>query len=157
MQKKRVYTIIEANKNIRYYCSVQERCRWDVKQKLLVWGIVDNLIPNIIMKLIDDDYINEERYARAFCRGKFRIKKWGRKKIEFELKKKYLSDDHINIGMEEIKSSEYLEELERQIDKKNNLIKEKSFFNKRNILASYLIDRGFEAQLVWNSINRRYK
>jgi regulatory protein len=59
--------------------------------------------------------------------------------------------------MEEIECSEYLEELERQIDKKNNLIKEKSFFNKRNILASYLIDRGFEAQLVWNSINRRYK
>jgi len=157
MQKKRVYTIIEANKNIRYYCSFQERCRLDVKQKLLGWGILGNLIPNIIMKLIDEDYINEERYARSFCRGKFRIKKWGRKKIEFELKKKHLSDDHINIGMEEIESSEYLEELDRQIDKKNNLIKEKTFFNKRNILANYLIDRGFETQLVWNSINRIYK
>ena len=157
MQKKRVYTIIEANKNIRYYCSFQERCRLDVKQKLLGWGILGNLIPNIIMKLIDEDYINEERYARSFCRGKFRIKKWGKKKIEFELKKKYLSDDHINIGMEEIESSEYLEELDRQIDKKNNLIKEKTFFNKRNILANYLIDRGFETQLVWNSINRIYK
>jgi len=157
MQKKRVYTIIEVNKNIRYYCSLQERCRWDVKQKLLVWGVLNNLIPNIIMKLMDEDYINEERYARAFCRGKFRIKRWGRKKIEFELKKKCLSDDHINIGMEEIGSNEYLEELERQIDKKNNLIKEKSFFNKRNILANYLIDRGFEFQLVWDSINRIYK
>ena len=109
-----------------------------------------------MIELINDSFIDEERYARSFCRGKFRIKKWGRRKIEFELKKKNISSVCIKKGMEEIEMDEYLKELENQAEKKNNLIKDKNHFKRKSKLAKYLINRGFESNLVWEKIKEMY-
>ena len=156
MQNKRIYKISEAKERIKNYCALQDRCQWDVRQKLSEWGLLVNT-KNIIMKeLINDSFIDEERYARSFCRGKFRIKKWGRRKIEFELKKKYISSVCIKKGMEEIEMDEYLKELENQAEKKNNLIKDKNHFKRKGKLAKYLINRGFENNLVWEKIKEIY-
>jgi len=131
---------------------LQDRCQWDVRQKLSEWGLLENTKNIIMIELINDGFIDEERYARSFCRGKFRIKKWGRRKIEFELKKKNISSVCIKKGMEEIDEKEYLKALENQAEKKNGLIKEKNHFKRQTKLGNYLIKRGFEANLVWEKL-----
>ena len=156
MQNKRVYKISEAKERIKNYCALQDRCQWDVRQKLSEWGLLEKTKNIIMIELIDDSFIDEERYARSFCRGKFRIKKWGRRKIEFELKKKNISFVCIKKGMEEIEMDEYLKELENQAEKKNNLIKDKNHFQRKSKLAKYLINRGFENNLVWEKIKEIY-
>ncbi len=131
---------------------MQDRCQWDVRNKLTEWGLLENTKDIIMIELINDSFIDEERYARSFCRGKFRIKKWGRRKIEFELKKKNISSVCIKKGMEEIDMEEYLMELGVQAEKKNNLIKEKNHFKRKTKLAKYLINKGFESNLVWDKL-----
>jgi len=131
---------------------LQDRCQWDVRQKLSEWGLLENTKNIIMIELINDSFIDEERYARSFCRGKFRIKKWGRRKIEFELKKKNISSVCIKKGMEEIDEKEYLKALENQAEKKNGLIKEKNHFKRQTKLGNYLKKRGFEANLVWEKL-----
>jgi regulatory protein len=152
VQNKRVYKISVAISRIKNYCALQDRCQWDVRQKLSEWGLLENTKNIIMIELIKDSFIDEERYARSFCRGKFRIKKWGRRKIEFELKKKNISSVCIKKGMEEIDEKEYLKALENQAEKKNGLIKEKNYFKRQTKLGNYLIKRGFEANLVWEKL-----
>ena len=95
-----------------------------------------------------EKYVDEERYSRSFCRGKFRIKKWGKIKISNELKKKYISEACITKGLEEINDSEYQEELNNQYHKKKSSIKEKHHLIKKKKIATYLINRGYESNLV---------
>ena len=123
MQNKRVYKISNAISRIKDYCALQDRCQWDVRQKLNEWGLLENTKDIIMMELINDGFIDEERFSRSFCRGKFQIKKWGRRKIEFELKMKKISSVCIKKGMEEIEMEEYLRQLENQVEKKNRLLK----------------------------------
>ena len=152
MQNKRVYKINEAISRIKNYCALQDRCQWDVRQKLTEWGLLENTKDIIMIELINDGFIDEERFSRSFCRGKFRIKKWGRRKIKFELKMKNISSVCIKKGMEEIDEKEYLKALENQAEKKNGLIKEKNHFKRQTKLGNYLIKRGFEANLVWEKL-----
>ncbi|HJN63985.1 MAG: regulatory protein RecX [Flavobacteriales bacterium] len=152
MQNKRVYKISEAISRIKNYCAMQDRCQWDVRQKLTEWGLLENTKDIIMTELINDGFIDEERFSRSFCRGKFRIKKWGRRKIKFELKMKNISSVCIKKGMEEIDEKEYLKALENQVEKKNGLIKEKNHFKRQTKLGNYLIKRGFESNLVWEKL-----
>ena len=156
MQNKRVYKISDAISRIKDYCALQDRCQWDVRQKLNEWGLLENTKDIIMMELINDGFIDEERFSRSFCRGKFQIKKWGRRKIEFELKMKKISSVCIKKGMEEIEMEEYLRQLENQVEKKNRLLKEKNYFKRKSKLAKYLINRGFESNLVWEKIKEIY-
>ena len=80
MQSKRVYKISEAKERIKDFCSLQDKCQWDVRKKLSQWGLLENTKDLIMMELIEDGFIDEERFSKLFCRGKFRIKKWGRLK-----------------------------------------------------------------------------
>ena len=104
-----------AAKLIRNYCAIQERCIFDVRTKLQKWGIPYKHIRKIIEELIHHNFINESRYAKTFCRGKFNIKKWGRMKIIYEMKKKNISEDDINRMVKE-------GEANRESDKKKRNI-----------------------------------
>ena len=97
---------------IQYFCSYQERCIRDTEEKLKDWAVQKKLIPSIIDQLQKEGYINEERYAKEFAGGKFRINKWGRQKIEFELRLKRIPEDMIQKGIEEIDEDEYQKVLE---------------------------------------------
>ena len=156
MQNKRVYKISVAKSRIKSYCALQDRCQWDVRQRLSEWGLLESTKDILMIELINDEFIDEERYARSFCRGKFKIKKWGKRKIEFELKKKKISSVCIKKGMEEIDLKEYLKQLNNQAEKKNKLIKDKNHFNRKSKLAKYLIDKGYESNLVWEEIKEMY-
>lgn len=153
MHKKKIYDLKIAIERLKSYCALQDKCQWDIKQKMQDWGLLEISQDYIMEQLIQEDYINEERYSRSFCRGKFKIKKWGKLKIINELKKKYISEICIKKGLEEINDLEYNLELNKQYQKKKASLKEKNIFLKNKKIATFLISKGYESDIVWNKIN----
>ena len=152
MRNKRVYDIKIALERLKNFCTLQDRCQFDVIQKMKEWGLLELTQDHILEILITDKYIDEERYAQSFCRGKFRIKKWGRIKIANGLRKKQISNICINKGLNEIEDEEYEILLNNLLEKKNNSLKDKNHFARKKKIASFLIQRGFEGNLVWDKI-----
>ncbi|MBM3404474.1 MAG: RecX family transcriptional regulator [Bacteroidetes bacterium] len=140
---------------IEHYCAVQERCVLEVKQKLVEWKIREKLIPLVIEQLKKDNFINEERFVKAFARGKFRISKWGRNKIIYALRQKGMPELYIAIGLEEIDPQEYLKALENLISKKAASLKGMEPAIRAGKLARFAIARGFESELVWKILKKR--
>lgn len=154
MPKKKTTNIKIAIQRLKDYCALQDRCQWDVMQKMKEWGFLENPPQDILDILIQEKYVDEERYSRAFCRGKFKINKWGKRKIRNELRKKMVSKVYIDKGLNEIKDDEYEEELEKQYHKKNSLITEKNHFERKKKIARFLINKGYEDNLVWNQLSK---
>lgn len=151
---KKKLTPSQATIKAQMSCAYQERCQQEMRDKLYEWGLHSTDVENIIANLITDNFLNEERFAKAFAGGKFRIKKWGRIKIRIELKKKKISDYCIKKGLQEIDEKDYQKVLEDLIIKK---LKEypKGKEQVRNYKAAqYVISRGFEGDLVWDTIKR---
>lgn len=136
------------------YCAYQERSHKEVRGKLLDLGIYGDDLEEILAQLISDNFLNEERFARAYARGKFRMKQWGRRRILQELKFRDVSAYSIRKAMEEIPEADYLETLETVIRKKADALDEPDGFKRRNKVAQYVIGRGFEPNLVWETIER---
>ena len=132
MHNKRVYDISIALERIKSYCALQDRCQWDVLQKLNEWGLQQVTKDHILEMLITDKFVDEERFAVSFCRGKFRIKNWGKHKITNELKRKQISTICINIGLREINDNEYNQMLEKLFHQKNRYFKRQKPFYKKN-------------------------
>ena len=145
----------EALKKLQRYCAYQDRCHKEVRTKLLDLGVYGHDLEEVIVALIEDNFLNEERYAKSFVRGKLRMKHWGKNKILRELKMKNISAYCIKKGMEEIEEEEYHQILENLVEKKDRLTKEPDRFKKRKKLADYAIRRGFEPALVWNMVKRQ--
>jgi regulatory protein len=135
---------------IQYYCAYQERCHSEVRSKLLELGFRGDELEQAIASLIADNFLNEERYAKQYCGGKFRINKWGRKKIIQELKKKKVSDYCIKKGLKEIEEQDYWETLRQLAIKKTAEInsKEKNIWIRKQKLQRYLIQKGYESDLI---------
>ena len=152
MHNKRVYDINIAIERIKNYCALQDRCQWDVLQKLREWGLQQATKDHILEILITDKFIDEERFSTSFCRGKFRIKNWGKRKIVNELKRKQISSICINTGLKEIDEKEYDLVLEKLFYQKERSIKDKNQFIRKTKIANFLIQRGFENNLVWDKI-----
>ena len=131
------------------WCAYQERCQQDTRDKLYELGLWPEAVENIIAKLIEDNFLNEERFATSFARGKFAIKKWGRIKIKQELKQKRVSDYCLKKAMKEIDEREYMLTLKKLIDAKRKLVKEKNPVKLKYKLASYALSKGYERDLVF--------
>ena len=140
---------------LQKYCAYRERCHSEVRTKLLEIGMRGLELEEVIAQLIDEDFLNEERFARSFARGKFRIKKWGRNKILSEMKRKNISDYCIRKGLEEIEEPEYEKTLCELLEKKWTEKKEKNLFIKRSKIAAYLIRKGYESGLVWEMLKEK--
>ena len=122
-KKYRSLTVEQAYLKIRHYCDFQERTHQEVKMKLRGFGIAWSDIDILASKLIEEGFLNEERFAAAFVGGRFRIKKWGRKKIELELKKKQVSDTNIKKALrEQINQDDYEKTILYIIEKKWNTL-----------------------------------
>lgn len=139
----------EALQKLRHYCGYQERSHREVKDKLYSFGLNKQDVEESISKLIEDDYLNEERYAQSFARGHFRTKQWGRVKISYELKQKGVSAYCIQKGLKEIDEDEYEQTLRELLAKKAESFPEteKSYI-KRHKVAAYAMQRGFESPLI---------
>jgi len=139
---------------IRHYCAYQERCHSEARYKLLDYGFRGQDLEEALASLIEDDFLNEERFARSYIGGKFRVKQWGRRKILQELKKKQVSDYCIRKGMQEINEDDYLETLRQLARKKQQeLSGEKNGWIRKQKIQRYLLQRGFENDLVYEVLN----
>jgi regulatory protein len=144
----------EATVNIQKYCAFQERCHQEVRSKLLEHGIYGDLLEEIISDLISDNYLNEERFARSFARGKFRIKNWGKNKIRSELKMRKVSTYSINEALNEIDNDEYLATLQRLLDKKERTTSFKNQYDRLKKLTDYAMVKGYEYELIMGLIKK---
>ena len=143
-----------ALEKIKTYCAYQERCHIEVVDKLYKLGLHKNEVNEVLLSLMQEDFLNEERYAEAYVSGKFRIKKWGRVKIKSELKFKKISEYCIKKGLDQIEEEEYLETLKYWIERREKSSTEKNEFKRKGKIASFLISKGFESWLVWEELNR---
>ena len=142
----------EAKQKIFRYCAYQERCHSEVRNKLYEYGLYRSDIDNIISGLITEGFLNEERFAKAFAGGKFRIKHWGKIKIQIELESRGLTKNCIAIGLKEIDAEDYLKTLKELITKKRSQLEEENTFILRDKIAQYVIHKGYEPELVWSTI-----
>lgn len=150
MQKKNgQVTKAMALPKMQRYCAYQERCHSEVRQKLLTLGMRGDDLEEVIYELIQDNFLNEERFARTYAGGKFRIKQWGKTKIRQALEQKHVSAYSIERAMEEIEEADYVATLQAVMEKKWAHIRDNDLFIKKGKVAKYLISRGFEAERVW--------
>jgi len=131
---------------------MQDRCQFDVLKKLTDWGLQKKTKESILKLLIIDNFIDEKRFAASFCRGKFKIKNWGKRKIINQLKSKKIPTKLINAGLKEIDESEYEKILEKLFYQKKETLNENNKFKQNIKIAKFLIQRGFENNLVWAKI-----
>ncbi|MGB5464234.1 MAG: regulatory protein RecX [Aureibaculum sp.] len=152
MKSNNVFSIEQAKKKLEYYCIYQERCHQDVENKLRSMKLSTSYKETVLLHLLENDFLNEERFSKAFARGKFRIKKWGKRRIEKELKTRNISEYNIRSGLQEISESDYLESFNELAKKRLSQIKESNIYIKRKKLTDYLLYRGWESDLVYNKV-----
>lgn len=139
----------QALQKAKHYCGYQERSHSEVKEKLYSLGLYKQQVEECLSQLIEENYLNEERFAQQFAGGKFRIKKWGRVKIKYELKQKQVSDYCIKKGLKEIAEEDYLATLEKLAEEKwVSVSSEHNLFIKLRRTQDYLIQKGYEHELV---------
>jgi len=136
------------------YCSTAERCVSEVRKRLAGLDVDDEAADRIIAALVNEKFIDEARYSRAFVNDKFRFNKWGRRKIAFELKQKGLSSLLIEDALDTIDAGQYDETLKNLLLKKKASVKAKSEYDLVAKLASYAVSKGFEAVLVFAAIKQ---
>jgi regulatory protein len=150
-------TPVEAKQKIGRYCAFQERSHQEVKDKLFEYGLNSSEVDAILTQLITEGFVNEERFARAFARGKFRMKHWGRVKIIHELQRRGLTSNCIKAGLREIEDSDYRDGLAEILSRKASQIADADIFVRRDKVAKYAIQKGYEAELVWELVKELMK
>jgi regulatory protein len=150
--KRKQLTPEEAKAKIFRYCAYQERCHQEVRNKLYELGVRNPALDELITYLITEGFLNEERYAKAFAGGKFRMKNWGRIKIVQHLESKGLSKNCIRAGLKEIEEPDYQQSLLKLLTKRLQQASGESIFIRRNDAAKYAIQKGFEPDLVWEKV-----
>ena len=136
------------------YCAYQERTQDEVRQRLKKWNVWGEDADEIIAELISSNYMSEERFAKTYAGGKFRMKNWGKMKIKQELHRRGLSDYSIEKGMKEIGDAAYLTGLKELLAKKKLLLDktETDKFKLKQKLARFALGKGYESELVWKVI-----
>jgi regulatory protein len=154
MQEQKL-TPHQALPKIKQYCAYQERCHSEVTEKLYSYGLYKDDVEEMISRLVEENYLNEERFAINFAGGKFRIKQWGRIKIKYELKKKQVSGYCINKALAGIDDKDYLKTLGKLAAIKLKSLKtEKNIFIKKKKLQDHLRMKGYEADMINDVVNK---
>src|SRR5450755_2907095 len=139
----------KALQKLKHFCGYQERSHADVKQKLYSLGLFRKEVEEVISRLIEEGYLNEERFALRFASGKLRIKGWGKQKIRYELRQQGISEYCIVKVLKSIDETDYAAGFNRQADKKwRSLQSEKNIFVKKNKWQQFLLQKGFEPALI---------
>jgi len=157
MQAKKTYTVQEATKKLEHFCAYQERCHQEVRQKLEQMHMIPEAIDVIIVHLLKHNFLNEERFAKAFVSGKFKYKYWGKVRLSFELKSKDINKININNALSEISDDEYIRVLNELAEKVISSIKEPNILKKKKKFVDYFLYRGWESHLVYDKANELIK
>lgn len=142
----------EALSKLQKYCAYQDRCHKEVEKKIRDYGIYGDDVGDIMVELIRERFLDEERFACSYARGKFRMKKWGKTRIKLELKKRDVSKYCIKKAMKEIENEEYTKVLREILDKKMKQYKGK-FYERKIKAARFALGKGYESVLVWKLAN----
>jgi regulatory protein len=142
------FTESEAYAKAEHYCAWQERSQQEARDKLYEWGMAPTAVENIIVKLIEGNFLNEERFAKAYTKGKFNQKGWGRIKIKQGLKFKKVPDVLIKKALLTIDGDDYLKILRKVLEKKAAVLTEKDLYKRKYKLQQYALSRGYEGDLV---------
>lgn len=146
---KQTLTPDQALPKAKQFCAYQERCHAEVKDKLYGFGLHKKDVEELLTQLIEENYLNEERFAIQYAGGKFRIKHWGRIKIKYALKQKQVSEYCIKKALGSIEESAYTKILQQLLEEKLRSLKaEKNPYTKRKKLQNHLMQKGFEPELV---------
>ena len=149
---KDFFTIKQATQKLEHYCAYQDRCHEEVVQKLRTMKMDPDEIDTIIAQLITDNFLNEERFACSYARGKHRIKHWGKIRIVNELKFRKISATLIKIALKEINDIEYFEMFEELTEKHWQTIVEKNVLKKRKKFSDYFLRKGWENNLIYQKV-----
>lgn len=150
-------TFEEAVEKAERYCAYQERSHSEVRNKLREMGLPSAEMDDVLLHLVKRNFLNEERFARAFAGGKFRTKHWGRKKIIYQLKAKGINDKLIQQVLEEIDPGDYEDTLQNEIKKKDRTMKTDNTVERMAKMTKFLIAKGFEHEIVVHTIKKFYK
>jgi regulatory protein len=154
MQKVKVYTLQTALDKLRKYCVYQERSQMEVRNKLYSLGLTSSEVEQGIVVLIEDGFLNEERFAIAYARGKFRIKNWGKVKIKAGLKAKMISPWCINKALSQIDDTEYFESMKKVLEGRKRKEKESNPLKRNYLLVKFVAAQGYEMDLIWDLIKK---
>ncbi|MFP4025612.1 MAG: regulatory protein RecX [Thiohalospira sp.] len=138
-------------------CAAQEKCIYDIEQKLYQWGLPKEYFEPLITSLINDRFIDEERYAISYVKEKFRFNKWGKVKIEFSLKQKNIPENYIQKAINEIPLHEYNQLLEKELNKKLKSLKDTDEHTIKSKLVRFAVSKGFENGKVFDMVNSMIK
>lgn len=152
-KKKKVYTVDEIKRKIEQYCVYQDRCHKEVEQKMREYNLIPEARELILLSLMKDNFLNEERFSKSFARGKFRIKSWGKQRIVRELKFKDISAYNIKTALKEIDEKEYLKTIYSITENRNAVISESNIYKRKQKLIGFLMRKGFENELVYKVVN----
>ncbi|NUQ22407.1 MAG: RecX family transcriptional regulator [Saprospiraceae bacterium] len=148
MDKPKYISKQQALQKLQRYCAFQERSHYEVRSKLLSLGIYGEDLEQVMSELVESGFLNEERFARSFARGKFNMKKWGRVRITQELKRRQISAWCIRKAMEEIEPEAYSETLAALLRKKAVEYSENPPHERRAKLMRYGLQKGYESELI---------
>ncbi|MEM9078693.1 MAG: regulatory protein RecX [Bacteroidota bacterium] len=146
------FSVQDAKKRMEQYCAYQERCHKEVEKKLKDMRMIPEAIDSIMGHLIQENYLNEERFARSFARGKFNIKKWGKNRIKNELKQRDISRFNIQLALKEINEQDYYTTLDELAKKRLSQLSEPNKTKRRKKISDYLLYRGWESHLVYEKV-----
>ena len=152
-KKKKSFTVDEIKRKIENYCIYQDRCHKEIEQKMRDYQLIPEAREMILLSLMKDNFLNEERFSKSFARGKFRIKNWGKQRITRALKSKNISAYNIKTALKEIEEEEYLQTIYRITDSRNNSITEKNIYKRKKKLQDFLIRKGYEYDLIFKTVN----
>ena len=139
----------QAYQKAKHYCAYQERCHSEVKEKLYGFGLYKKDVEELMSNLVEENYLNEERFAIQFAGGRFRIKHWGKVKIKYELRQKQISDYCIKKALSSIDEKDYERTLLKLFtEKKKTLKSEKNIFVRKRKISDYLMGKGFETDRI---------
>lgn len=151
--KKLTYTVEEAKRKLERYCIYQDRCHKEIEQKLYEMRMIPEACEVIILHLIEHDFLNEERFAKSYARGKFSIKKRGKQRIIRELKYRNISKYNIDKALQEINNNDYLNTLNEITQKKHDSILEINSFKKKKKIIDFLLRKGYESHLIYEAVD----
>ncbi|WP_196887131.1 regulatory protein RecX [Aureivirga sp. CE67] len=149
----KVYSVEEAKRALERFCVYQDRSHKEVEEKLRKMRMIPEAIEVILIHLMEHNFLNEERFAQSFARGKFRVKKWGRQRITQELKMRNISSYNIKTALKEIEEEEYIKTVYEIAEKKFESIRETDMYKVKQKLFAFLQYRGYETDLIYKVIN----
>ena len=146
--EKKLFTFEETKQKLVNYCVYQDRCHTEVEQKMREFVLIPEAKEEILLYLMKENYLNEERFAKSYVRGKFYIKHWGKTKIKIHLKQKGVTEKLITKSFSEIDEDDYFKTIQKLYENYESKLKGLKEYQKKSKTIKYLLSRGFEYEMI---------